>query len=54
MIILPVLHGSETWSPILQEEHRLRMFENTVLRRIIRPKREDVTGGHSMHRGNGK
>jgi hypothetical protein len=29
----------------LREEHRLRMFENKVLRRIFRPKRDEVTGG---------
>jgi len=35
-IILPVvLYGFETWSLILKEEGRLRMYENTVLRRII-------------------
>jgi hypothetical protein len=28
----------------LREEHRLRVFENRVLRRIFRPKREKVTG----------
>jgi hypothetical protein len=34
-IILPVvLYGSETWSLTLREEHRLRVFENRVLRRI--------------------
>jgi hypothetical protein len=44
-IILPVvLYGSETWSLILTEEHRLRMFENRVLRRIFGPKRDEVTG----------
>jgi hypothetical protein len=32
------------WSLILREEHRLRAFENRVLRRIFRPKRDDVTG----------
>jgi len=26
-------------------EHRLRVFENRMLRRIFGPKREDVTGG---------
>jgi hypothetical protein len=37
--ILPVvLYGCETWSPTLREEHRLRVFENRVLRRIFRPK----------------
>jgi hypothetical protein len=44
-IILPVvLHGLETWSVTLREEHRLRMFENRVLRRLIGLKRDDVTG----------
>jgi hypothetical protein len=43
-IILPVvLHGCETWSLTLREEHRLRVFENRVLRRIFGPKRDEVT-----------
>jgi hypothetical protein len=29
----------------LREEHRLRVFEHRVLRRIFRPKRDEVTGG---------
>jgi hypothetical protein len=29
----------------LREEHRVRMFENRVLRRIFGPKRDDVIGG---------
>jgi hypothetical protein len=29
----------------LREEHRLKVFENKVLRRIFGPKREEVTGG---------
>jgi hypothetical protein len=29
----------------LRKEHRLRVFENRVLRRIFRPKRDEVTGG---------
>jgi hypothetical protein len=28
----------------LREEHRLRVFENRVLRRVFGPKRDDVTG----------
>jgi hypothetical protein len=45
-IILPVvLYGCETWSPIVREEHKLRVFENRVLRRIFGPKRNRVTGG---------
>jgi hypothetical protein len=44
-IILPViLYGCETWSLTLREQHRLRVFENKVLRRIFRPKRDQVTG----------
>jgi hypothetical protein len=44
-IILPlVLYGRETWSFTLREEHRLRVFENRVLRRIFGPKREEVAG----------
>jgi hypothetical protein len=44
-IILPlVLYGCATWSPTLREEHRLRVFENRVLRRIFGPKRDEVTG----------
>jgi hypothetical protein len=44
-IILPVvLYGCKTWSLTLIEEHRLRVFENRVLRRIFRPKRDEVTG----------
>jgi hypothetical protein len=44
-IILPViLYGCETWSLTLREEHRLRVFENKVLRRIFGPKRDEVTG----------
>jgi hypothetical protein len=39
-----VLYGSETWSLALREEHRLRVFENRVLRRIFGPKRDEVTG----------
>jgi hypothetical protein len=45
IIILPVvLYGCETWSVTLREEHRLRMFDNRVLKRIFGPKRDDVTG----------
>jgi hypothetical protein len=44
-IILPVvMYGCETLSLTLREEHRLRVFENRVLRRIFGAKRDDVTG----------
>jgi hypothetical protein len=43
-IILPVvLYGCETWSHILREECRLRVFENRVLWRIFGPKRDEIT-----------
>jgi hypothetical protein len=45
-IILPVvLYGCKTLSLTLRGKHRLRVFENRVLRRIFRPKRDEVTGG---------
>jgi hypothetical protein len=52
-IILPVvLYGCETWSVTLREEHRLRVFENRVLRRIFGPKRDEVMGEWiKMHSG---
>jgi hypothetical protein len=44
-IILPVVfYRCETWSVMLREEHRLRVFENRVLRRIFGPKRDEVNG----------
>jgi hypothetical protein len=43
--ILPVvLYGCETWSLALREEHRLRVFENRVLRSTSGPKGDKVTG----------
>jgi hypothetical protein len=50
-IILPVvLYGCETWSLIVMEEYKLRVFEDRVLRRIFGPKRSGVTGGwRKMH-----
>jgi hypothetical protein len=38
------LYGCKTWFLTLREEHRLRVFENRVLRRIFVPKRDEVTG----------
>ena len=35
MILPVVLYGCETWTLILREERRLRVFENRVLRRIF-------------------
>jgi hypothetical protein len=45
-IIVPVvLHGRETWSLALWEEHTLRVFEKCVLRIILGPKGNEVAGG---------
>jgi hypothetical protein len=42
-IILPVFfYGCETWSLTLREEHRLKVIENRVLRRIFGPKRDEM------------
>jgi hypothetical protein len=44
-IILPVvLYGCETWSLMLREGNRLRVYENRVLRRIFGPRRDEVMG----------
>jgi hypothetical protein len=45
-LILPVvLYVCEAWSPTLREEHRLRVFENRVLRRIFALERDEMIGG---------
>ena len=38
------LCGCETWSLTLMEVHRLRVFENRVLRRIFGSTRDGITG----------
>jgi hypothetical protein len=44
-IILPVvLYGCETWFLRLRKDYRMRVFEKRVLRRIFRPKINEVTG----------
>jgi hypothetical protein len=49
-VSLPVvLYGSETWSLTLREEHRLKVFENRVLRRIFGPKREEDGSWTKLH-----
>jgi len=42
--LLIVLYGCEAWSLTMREQHRLRVFESRVLRRILGPKRDEVTG----------
>jgi hypothetical protein len=44
IILAVVQYGCETWSLTLREEHRLRVFENRVLRGIFGPKRNEETG----------
>jgi len=44
-VIWPVVsYGCEAWSVTLSEVHRLRVFENGVLRKVFVPKRDEVTG----------
>jgi hypothetical protein len=52
-VILPVvLYGCEAWSLTLRKEHRLREFENRVLRGIFGPRRDEVTGEwRKLHSG---
>jgi hypothetical protein len=45
MILPMVLYGCATWFLTLRREHRLRVFENRVLRRTFGMKRDEVTGG---------
>jgi hypothetical protein len=40
IILHVLLYGCGTWSLILKEEHKLKVFENRVLRRIFGPKRD--------------
>ena len=43
-MILPVgVYGSGTWSLTLTEKHRLRIFDNSVLRSIFGPNSKEVT-----------
>jgi hypothetical protein len=44
MILSKILYGCESWCLTLREEHRLRVFENRVQRKIFGPKRNEVTG----------
>jgi len=45
IIILPVVvYGCENWPLTLREERKLRLFENMVMRRILGPRSDEVTG----------
>jgi hypothetical protein len=49
-VILPVvLYGCETWSLTLGEVHRLRVFENRVLRKLFGPEREEDGSWRKLH-----
>jgi hypothetical protein len=52
-VIQPVvLYECEIWSLTSREEHRLRVFQIRVLRRIFGPKRDEVTGlWRKLHSG---
>jgi hypothetical protein len=41
VILAVVLYGCEIWSLTLGKEHRLRVSENRVLRKIFGPKRKE-------------
>lgn len=44
-VTLPVvLYGCRTWSLTLKGNHKLRVCENRVPRKLVRPKWEEVTG----------
>jgi len=38
------LYGCETWSLTWSEQHRLKEFKIRVLRKIVGPKTDEVTG----------
>jgi hypothetical protein len=45
MLLHVALYGCHAWSLILRVEHKLRVFDNRVLKGIFGPKRDEVTGG---------
>jgi hypothetical protein len=51
-VLFICLGGCETWSRILWEEHRLKVFKNGVQRKLFRTKLEEVTRGQrKLHKG---
>jgi hypothetical protein len=40
-----VFNGCKTWYPTLKEEHRLREFEQKLLKRISGQKRDEIRVG---------
>ena len=52
IILSVVLGGCEIWSLTLREEHRIRVFENGVLRRIFGPRIDEETSEwRKLHNG---
>jgi hypothetical protein len=49
VILLVVLYGYEIWSLTLRKEHRLRVSENRVLRRIFGFRREEDGSWRKLH-----
>jgi hypothetical protein len=49
VILSIVLYGCKNWSLTLGEEHRLRVFENRVLRKIFGPKKEEDGSWRKLH-----
>jgi len=44
MILSLVLYGCDTWFLTLREEHRLKVFENRMLKKMFGRKMDEVTG----------
>jgi hypothetical protein len=44
VVLSIVLYGCETWSLALSGEYTLRVFENSVLRKLFGPKRDEIAG----------
>jgi len=42
IILSFALYGCETWSFTLREEHRVRVFDNRVLKRVFGPWRDET------------
>jgi hypothetical protein len=44
-----VPNGCEAWTLTLRKEHRLRVFENKILRRMFEPKRDENGEWRRLH-----
>jgi hypothetical protein len=45
VLLLVILYGCEAWSLASREKHRLKICENRVLRKTLKPKRNEIIGG---------